>query len=272
MYIRTTGVLAKLSLTSCQMWLVALKLVERDSLRQNMLPIKLYDAGIIWCWGTASVKLNNNIISLCLRKSGEWANATNGGWYLVTAKKNTTLSAKIIGRNGVGFVKTKHGFKTMISARCRIKFNTQIINSTPNTPRVFYCCIGGGIKLGKWIETLIAIKQTGLLIVGAKSITTPYWSRDWTSSCIIKECVNMLRKNHRSHKECSLDLLSQAYWNMKTLNQSIQLERFSSIGAWSAICQYWPERLRRVYELQNICRNSQLRSRRISLIWSRSIQ
>ncbi len=279
-YVRVAGTVARLNITSCQMWLILLKLVEHARWGRWQHPVKMYTDRGKMCWARSSsvLKLGNDTICICVRNNNnnyynDDPDITNGGWYVLNAKVSDTQKVRIIALKGIRLERQANGFNVVISECCKRRMTRLLANTMPWTHCLLYISLQGGAEIGSSANNYLLSDSRGVSALSSRSMVIPYCSVSWIGLYAVWEYLKLIREHKQLIKVLRQALWVSVVWKNK-LAKLITSDTCYSCGTIYLGNSQYPERQRRIYEIQKMCDiglpiGTQPRVRRLP--WSRPL-
>ncbi|WP_192573156.1 hypothetical protein [Candidatus Hodgkinia cicadicola] len=262
-YITIVNVAMIPEVTSCQIWLAAIKLMKQARWGRFQTPTKMYtDTGkLLWFKASTCLKLGNTITSLCFTVNNTQRSITNHNWYLLTAENTPTKTSTFIGLKGITSTRCNQTFQTSISPACKNRLDIQLKNTVPGPNQTFYARILGKTQQPCNIESMTINKGTSIL--GSESLTINYWSTCFLAAYLVSQ---IFKENKTSYDNPWIGLTNTLFWSKKLEKPSINTS--NSCTSIVLTCNQYPERQRRLSEIQRICENELLTGTQTRLPWS----
>ncbi|PIM95564.1 hypothetical protein trycra_183 [Candidatus Hodgkinia cicadicola] len=246
-------------ITTCQIWLAAIKMAEQTRWNRPHYPTKMYSTTgkQLWFKPSTYLKLGNNITSICFNTNvKKLKNRAN--WYLITAKHNIANRSFLIGLNGIAVSNQGLLSKTIISSSCKSRLDAQLRNSVPGPNQTFYIRILG---TGRSHNIESRIYNKGALILGSESLAIDYWSNCFLAAYLV---AKILKEEREFCDKPWMGLISTIFWSQKRTKASNVSNSCSSVVLNS---RQYPERQRRLLEIQQICENELITGRQVRMPW-----
>ncbi|PIM96508.1 hypothetical protein magtre_240 [Candidatus Hodgkinia cicadicola] len=261
-YVTVVNVVMIPEITSCQIWLAAIKLINQARWDQFQNPTKIYtDTGkLLWFKTSTCLKLGNTITSLCFTANNNQRSITNHTWYLLTAENNPTKTSTFIGLKGITTTRYQQTTITSISSACKNRLDIQLKNSIPKPSQTFYAKVLGKTTLYD-IENISTNNRT--LILGSESLTINYWSTYFLATYLVSQ---IFKETKTFNNNPWIGLTNTLFWSKKLEKTSINTS--NSCTSIVLTCNQYPERQRRLSEIQRICENELLTGNQTRLSWS----